>query len=77
VAFVLPAKTVTTQATNEWNLDKQVDEAVAALVRIGQGLATIAVWVVIVGLPVIGGLLILWIIFRIFRRVTRRSEGAA
>jgi hypothetical protein len=77
VALVLPAKTVTTQATNEWDFNNQVDQAVAALVRVGQGLATIVVWAVIVGLPVLAGLLVLWILYRIGRRITRRSEGAA
>jgi hypothetical protein len=77
VAFTLPAKTVTTQATNDWDFGKQVDQAVAALVRIGQGLATMAVWAVIVGLPMLVGLLILWLVFRIFRRIRRRSQVAA
>ena len=77
VAFVLPEKTVTTVATNEWDFNKQVDQAVAALVRIGQGLATIGVWLIIVGLPLLGSLLVLWILYRIVRRVTRRSQAAA
>ncbi len=77
VAFVLPSKTVTTQATNDWDFNKQVDQAAAALVRIGQGLATIAVWAIIVGLPMIAGLLILWILYRIGRRISRRSQGTA
>jgi hypothetical protein len=77
VAFTLPAKTVTTVAASEWNLNGQVDQAVAALVRIAQGLATIAVWAVIVGLPVLVGLLILWLLFRIFRRFSRRSAEVA
>jgi hypothetical protein len=77
VAFILPPKTVTTVATNEWDFNNQVDQAVAALVRIGQGLATIGVWLLIVGLPVLGSLLVLWILYRIVRRVTRRSQAAA
>lgn len=77
VAFVLPEKTVTTVATNEWDFNKQVDQAVAALVRIGQGLATIGVWLIIVGLPALGSLLVLWILYRIVRRVSRRSQAAA
>ncbi len=76
VYFVLPNQTVTVQATNEWTLGSQVDEAVAALVRIGQGLATLAVWLVIVGLPVIVVLLVLYVIYRIFRRLRRRTSGA-
>ena len=51
VTFQLPTKTVTTQATQDWTLGNQIDEAGAALVRIGQGMATIAVWIAVVVLP--------------------------
>jgi hypothetical protein len=77
VSYQLPARTVTTQATQDWTLSNQIDVAGAALVRIGQGLATMGVWLVIVILPigiVLGLLLgILWLV----RRVTRRGRGAA
>ena len=76
VSFSTPGKTVTTIATSEWALGAQVDEAVAALVHIGQGLATIVVWALIVGLPVLIGLALLWVIWRIVRRITRRRRGA-
>ena len=51
VTFQMPSKTVTTQATQDWTLGNQIDQAGAALVRIGQGLATMAVWIAIVILP--------------------------
>jgi hypothetical protein len=76
VSFSTPGKTVTTLAASEWALGAQVDESVAALVHIGQGLATIVVWAVIVGLPVVIGLALLWLIWRIVRRITRRRRGA-
>jgi hypothetical protein len=80
VSFQLPPATVTTQATQDWTLSKQVDEAGAALVRIGQGLATMAVWLFIVVLPIAVAVLLLlavfWIVRRIGRRV-RRGNAAA
>jgi hypothetical protein len=77
VTFSLPGKTVTTEATQQWNIGGQVDEAGAALVHIGQGLATIAVWAVIVGLPVMIALILLLLVWRIARRVARRSRRNA
>jgi hypothetical protein len=78
VTFQLPAKTVTSKATQDWTLGSQVDEAAAALVRIGQGLATMGVWALIVVLPIGFGVLVLLAILAIVRRVLRRgrSRGA-
>lgn len=81
VTFQLPGKTVTTQATQDWTLGSQVDEAAAALVRIGQGLATIGVWALVVVLP-IGVVALLLLAFlalvrRIFARRGRDSTAAA
>jgi Domain of unknown function (DUF4349) len=77
VTLQLPAKTVTTQATEDWTLSKQIDQAGAALVRIGQGLATMAVWLLIVILPVgLALLLVLGFLF-IARRVLRRGRRGA
>jgi hypothetical protein len=79
VAFQLPAQTVTTQATQDWTLGSQVDQAGAALVRIGQGLATMGVWCLIVVLPLAGAALALFLILalarRIFGRARRRSAA--
>ena len=71
VAFVLPSKTVTTQATNEWDFNKQVDEAVAGAGahrpghghRSPSGPSSSAC-------RCSAGLLILWILYRIGRRIT-------
>ena len=79
VTFQLPAQTVTTQATQGWTLGSQVDQAGAALVRIGQGLATIGVWCLIVVLPLAAVALVLFGILavarRIFGRARRRSPA--
>jgi hypothetical protein len=77
VDFSLPATTVTTQAAQDWSLGYQVDSAVAALVRIGQGLATLAVWAVIVVLPVGVALLVLAGFWLVLRRISRRRSDAA
>ncbi|HEX7591060.1 MAG TPA: DUF4349 domain-containing protein, partial [Candidatus Limnocylindrales bacterium] len=77
VSFQLPAKTVTTQAAQDWTLGRQIDVAGAALVRIGQGLATMTVWLVVVILPV--GLVIGFLlgIFYVIRRIARRGGRSA
>ena len=69
VSFAATPKTETTVATNDWNLGNTVDNAAAALVKIGQGLATLLVWVAIVGLPIGLGLLVLLLIYLAARRI--------
>lgn len=80
VDFQLPGKTVTTMAAQGWTLGQQIDEAGAALVRIGQGLATIVVWVFVVVLPLaIAGLALLGIAAlgrRVLGRGRRRNSVA-
>jgi hypothetical protein len=76
VTFQLPDKTVTSQAAGDWTLGSQVDQAVAALVRIGQGLATIGVWALIVFLPMLIGLLVILGVVALLRRVTRRGRSS-
>ncbi len=76
VTFETPT-TVTVQATKDWDLGAQVDEAVAALIHIGQWLATAAVWAVIVGGPLLLGLLVLLVAYRLARRVRRGKPQAA
>ena len=79
VSFTTPDSTVVTKAAQGWSLGTQVDEAAAALVHIGQGLATIVVWAVVVGLPIVIGLALLGVILWIGRRVSgrRRTTAAA
>jgi len=77
VSFQLPSATVTTQAAQDWTLGSQVDQALAALVRIGQGLATIAVWFLIVAVPSAIGLLILFGLWKLARRARGRDRSKA
>ena len=74
VVFQLPSKTVTAQATQGWTLGHQIDEAGAALVRIGQGLVTIAIWVLVVVLPLAVAGLVLFGIAALGRRVLGRGH---
>jgi hypothetical protein len=77
VTFQLPTKTVITTATQDWTLGSQIDQAGAALVRIGQGLATIVVWLGVVVVPLGLALLILFGIWKIARRIRSRGRGSA
>lgn len=72
VQFMAAPKTQTTTATSDWNINRSIDDATATLVKIGQNLASAAVWLVIVGLPVGLGLLVLYLIYRLFRRILPR-----
>jgi len=74
VTFQLPSKTVTTQAAQGWTLSGQIDQAGAALVRIGQGLATIGVWLLVVVLPTGFAALFLLAIVALLRRIFRRGK---
>ena len=74
VTFQLPSKTVTTLATQDWTLSGQIDQAGAALVRIGQGLATIGVWFLVVVLPIGFAGLFLLAFIAVLRRIFRRRK---
>jgi hypothetical protein len=76
VTFQMPAKTVTTQATNDWTLGNQIDQAGAALVRIGQGLATMVVWIAIVVVPLGLAALFLLGIWKLTRRILGRGRSS-
>jgi len=65
-------------ASTGWDLGQQVDGAVAALVRIGQGLITLAIWALVVLVPIFVPLLIvLWIAIRLRRRWLRTHPRQA
>jgi hypothetical protein len=73
VGFQAPVVPVTTSVTKDWSLGEQVDHALAVLVQVGQGLATAAVWFVIVVLPfMLVGLLALAVLLLVGRRVAAR-----
>jgi hypothetical protein len=76
VQFEATPATATTSATSGWNLGGTIDDAVAALVKISQGLAVAIVWALIVGGPIAVGLLILFLVYRLFRRIRPRRPKA-
>jgi hypothetical protein len=45
--------TATTVASEGWDLGAEIDSAVAALVKLGQGALSLAVWLLIVFVPVV------------------------
>jgi len=72
VQFEASPKTSTTSAATGWSINGTVDDATATLVKIGQGLASLGVWLLIVGLPLGFGLLVLFVAYRLLRRLRRR-----
>lgn len=74
VDFLIPTARTAVAAGN-WDLGREVDRAVATLVRAGQGLASLAVWVLIVVVPLLVPVLIaIWIGLRLRRRYESRRE---
>lgn len=74
VYFNVPTPS-TALATGGWDLGREVDRAFATLVRLSQGLASLAVWVAIVIVPVLVPILIAaWIGIRLRRRFGSQPE---
>jgi cell division protein FtsB len=68
VAFETPV-VAATAAQEGWQLGTEVDRAFADLIRIGQGLTSLAVWLAIVALPVVLPVaVLLFIAYRLRRR---------
>jgi len=77
VGFNLPAVAEVQSASNEWNLGREIDGALAALVRLGQGVVTLLVWVAIVLVPLfVPILLVLYAAFWLRRRWQRDHPPA-
>ncbi|MFM2105353.1 MAG: hypothetical protein RL338_385 [Chloroflexota bacterium] len=69
VQYTLPVVAVE-EATEGWDVGKIVDGAVAALIGLGQGLVALAIWLVVVALPVVVvGSLLLAVAGRVGRRL--------
>jgi hypothetical protein len=58
VTYTVPVVAVA-HVSSGWSLGAEFDRAVAQLVQLGQGLAVAAVWLGVVGLPILFGLLLL------------------
>jgi Domain of unknown function (DUF4349) len=79
VVFQVPVVAVTT-ATTGWNPGAQVDQATAQLIEMGQGIASVVIWLGIVGLPALLIVLLvalpaIWIARRMLGRMRPAGPG--
>ena len=74
VVFSLPATQAVVQTSRGWDPGAQLDQASAALLGIGQALASAGIWLVIVGLPIAIVVLILLGLAIFISRRLRRSR---
>lgn len=76
VEFHLPATPVVEEVQRGWDPAADVDRASGSLIGLGQFLASIGIWVGIVGLPIVlAGLLGAAIAWRLFRLVRPAGSG--
>jgi hypothetical protein len=77
VAYNPPPVAEVTQASTGWDLGREIDSALASLVRLGQALASLLVWLIIVVLPVVIPVVIgIWIVNRLWLRWRRLHPAA-
>ena len=80
VDYALPPTEAVVQASRGWDPGAQLDQASAALISIGQAVASAGIWLIVVGLPIaivvllIGGLA--WFVVRRVRRAGPPSSMA-
>ena len=73
VLFQTPATAVVNEVSKGWDIGAVLDDAAGQLLSVGQVIATAAIWLAIVGLPVFGGtLLFLLVLLFVGRRLVRR-----
>lgn len=73
VSLQLAGPPVVAAATEGWDPGAQIQDAIATLVHAGQGVATAAIWLAIVGLPLGAGLLVIGVAVWFVARRLRRS----
>jgi len=74
VNFTPPPAVAVTQVREGWDPAREIDQAAAALVGLGQGLAGAGIWLLIVGVPI---LLVVGLLALIALIVVRRLRRAA
>ena len=72
VQFEATPGTQTTTATTAWSINGTIDDATATLVKLGQAAASLAIWLLIVGLPLALVALLAYVVYRVGRRFLRR-----
>ena len=73
VTYQVPVVAVTTAAKG-WDPGAEVDQATARLIELGQALASVGIWLAIVGLPILLGLAVVllplaWVVRRLGARI--------
>jgi hypothetical protein len=78
VVFLLPTTPATVEAQRGWDPAVDADRATGTLIGVGQGAASLAIWLGIVGLPLgLVGLIAVVIVARVARFVTRHGAAEA
>lgn len=73
VLYQTPAVTVVKEVSTGWDPGAEFDRAVGQLLSVGQGLASVGIWLVIVGMPIfLATLLVLLVAAIVWRRLFRR-----
>jgi hypothetical protein len=73
VLYEVPVEPIA-QAAEGWDVGREVNSALASLVLIGQRLASLAIWLLIVVLPVVAPLVVIgWLAYRISQRRRRAA----
>jgi hypothetical protein len=68
VLFQTPATAVVKEVSKGWDFGAELDKAAGQLLSVGQVLATVGVWLVVVGLPVFGATLLFLLAFLLIAR---------
>jgi hypothetical protein len=72
VLFQTPATAVVKEVSKGWDFGAELDKAAGQLLSVGQVLATVGVWLVVVGLPVFGTTIVfLLVLLFLARRIGR------
>jgi hypothetical protein len=73
VSFTPPPAVAVTQVREGWDPAREIDQAAAALVGLGQGLAGAGIWLLIVGVPIFLAVGLLALVALVVVRRIRRS----
>lgn len=68
VMFQTPATAVVKEVSKGWDFGAELDKAAGQLLSVGQVLATVGVWLVVVGLPVFGATILFLLVFLFLAR---------
>ncbi len=76
VLFQAPPPAAVKETSKGWDPGAEFDRAAAQLLGLGQGLATVAIWIAVVCLPILFGLLVVLLVLAfLVRRIPWRSSS--